>query len=222
VLVTTALGTTDAKSLEVANRLGVDVRIYNPGRGTFHPKLYLGRHGSRARAFIGSANMTSGLAGNIEAGLAFDGAATDDVLSAAWSWAEALWHEPIVEYWDPGSRPPIPPTERFDAALFPLLRPLRGRTFLTLARRQPNTIADVEEDGLVIRTNRSPQGQRVPAWMFNIAWSWLTTHGRLANQYLCDELRVKRSAGVIAVLAQLPGVRVFDERTATIELARSP
>ena len=186
LLVTTALGTTDARSLEMASRLGADLRIYNPGRGTFHPKVYMGRRGRQ--------------------------------LADAWSWAEALWQEPVVEYWDPRARARIPDTERFEPPLFALLRPLEGRQIFTLARRQPNTIAEVAEDRVIIRTTRSPRGQPVPAWMFNIAWSYLTTHGRLANQHLCDELRVHRSAAVVAVLAQLPGVRVADERTATVEL----
>jgi hypothetical protein len=35
----------------------------------------------------------------------------------------------------------------------------------------------------------------------------------------CDELRVHRSAAVVAMLAHIPGVQVIDERTSTIGLA---
>jgi len=70
------------------------------------------------------------------------------------------------------------------------------------------------------RLGRSPQ--LVPAWMIQVAWEWLSTHGTLSNQYLLsdDGLNVKRSSFVCALLAGLPSVRVVSRRP--IELALVP
>lgn len=64
---TTVFGSTTAQGLMSAREHGVGVRVLNPSRGTFHPKLYLARHGGRVAAAIGSANLTSGLIANVEA-----------------------------------------------------------------------------------------------------------------------------------------------------------
>lgn len=211
LLVTTALGTTDANALKLAEKLKLQTRIYNPGRGTFHPKIYLGRHGQSARAFIGSANMTSGLAGNVEAGLAFEGAAGSDVIRSAWDWASRLWDDPVVEYWDPATtRVRIPAAEEFDRELFPLLMAAvkRDPVFLTLDRGKPNRVTDTSKTAIYVSTERSyPRSEEVPAWMFNIAWAYLRTHGELSNDVLLNELRVHRSSAVRAVLARIPGVK---------------
>ncbi len=74
---------------------------------------------------------------------------------------------------------------------------------------RPNVIKEITEVGLWIETERSRtrgDPQLVPAWMFNIAWGYLVTHGELSNRFLLDELNVKRSSAVCAILAQLPGV----------------
>lgn len=56
LLVTTTFQTTNPGALGMATRLGLEVRVLNPGAGrTFHPKLYLGK-GEEAQAVIGSAN----------------------------------------------------------------------------------------------------------------------------------------------------------------------
>src|SRR5512139_914259 len=74
LLVTTTFGSTTPEALALARELDIDVRVYNPGQSTFHPKVYLGIDGDgSARAFIGSANLTSGLAANVEAGLYVEG-----------------------------------------------------------------------------------------------------------------------------------------------------
>jgi hypothetical protein len=57
-------GSTTSDGLVAAREAGVGV--LNPVGGTFHPKLYLGRHGDRIAAAVGSANLTSGLVGNVE------------------------------------------------------------------------------------------------------------------------------------------------------------
>lgn len=44
--------------------------------------------------------------------------------------------------------------------------------------------------------------------MFELAWDHLRAHSSLTNRYLLDTngLNVKRSSGVMAILAKLPGV----------------
>src|SRR5919202_1402197 len=63
---TTAFGSTTSTGLQGAHDRGLAVRVLNPRRGTFHPKLYLSRSGGLARAAIGSANLTGGLIANVE------------------------------------------------------------------------------------------------------------------------------------------------------------
>jgi hypothetical protein len=50
----------------------------------------------------------------------------------------------------------------------------------------------------------SPYGL-VEAWMIQIAWEWLTSHGSLTNRFLLgtDGPNVKRYSFVCALLAQL-------------------
>src|SRR3954468_24162514 len=45
LVTTTVFGSTTAQGLATAQRDGLDVRVLNPSRGTFHPKLYVARHG---------------------------------------------------------------------------------------------------------------------------------------------------------------------------------
>jgi HKD family nuclease len=44
MLVTTAFGTSTQEALFFANELGIDVRVMNPVRSTYHPKVYVARH----------------------------------------------------------------------------------------------------------------------------------------------------------------------------------
>ena len=55
LVTTTVFGSTTIQGLETADARGLRVRVLNPARGTFHPKLYLARHGDRLTAAIGSA-----------------------------------------------------------------------------------------------------------------------------------------------------------------------
>jgi HKD family nuclease len=104
LLVTTTFATTSDPALGTARRLGAHVRVLNPGSGsTFHPKLYLGKSRSRARAVIGSANLTGGLATNLDAAVALEGTPEDVPIAAAWRWVEALWEDPRVVRWDPAA-----------------------------------------------------------------------------------------------------------------------
>ena len=89
--------------------------------------------------------------------------------------------------------------------------------FLTLRGRKPNRVVQIEPDQLLIETERS-QGrgppEKVPAWMFNLAFAYLQTHGELDYSKLTEELRVHRSSAVLAVLARHPAVEIVPGRVA--------
>lgn len=103
---------------------------------------------------------------------------------------------------------------------------------LTVGRSQPNRIVEVRQDGVLIETERSGAApQLVPAWMFEVAWRELTDQGYLTSARLqsSDGLNVKRSAAVMAVLAQLPRVgsasrpaRIFLDGHDPIGATRNP
>lgn len=226
LLSTTVFGDSTAAALSRAADLGVDVRILNPGRGTYHPKLYLARRRDRTEALVGSANLTSGLLRNIELATVLDGASTEPALARLRETAERWWTHPAAVPWTPvGAEAP---GDRFDDDLWPLLRAAvpPGTTVLTLTRGQPNRIVELSRDTAWVETERSRSrgeaGEPIPAWMFNTAWDYLTAHRRLSNSFLVatDGLNVKRSSAVCAILAHVPGVEVVGRRP--IELAWRP
>lgn len=95
-----------------------------------------------------------------------------------------------------------------------------GQVILTLGMSRPNRVVAIIDDGVLVETNRSEERasapQLVPAWMITVAWDHLTRHGRLRQQELLDDLNVKRSAFVCALLAQLDGVDVESTRPVTL------
>lgn len=97
-----------------------------------------------------------------------------------------------------------------------------GDTILTLASKRPNVITAINRDGIWVRTLRSDSRkadpQLVPAWMLATAWQHLTKTGVLSSPELLKDLNVKRSAFVIALLAELAGVVVRSTRPIVIEL----
>jgi hypothetical protein len=220
LLVTTTFETTTGSALAMARELGLDVRVLNPGSGkTFHPKLYLSEAGAAATAVIGSANLTGGLATNLEAAVALRGTRDDVPIGSAWSWAEALWADPRVEPWQPRA------AERVEEPLDPdLHRALRAEVrkdpvFRTLSRGRPNRVVDLTPVEVYVETERSRTRsggpESIPAWMFNLAWDRLRSFGELTNGQLLEDLRVHRSSAVCAILARVPGV----ERTPGKEIA---
>ena len=58
-----------------------------------------------------------------------------------------------------------------------------------------------------VETERSREqvggAEAIPAWMFNLTWGRLRTHGTLSNSVLLNDLRVHRSSAVCAILARL-------------------
>lgn len=212
LLVTTTFQTTSQAALSMATRLGLDVRILNPGAGrTFHPKLYLSSSSAGASAIIGSANLTGGLATNLEAAVALRGSRQDQPIARAWGWAEELWSDQRAEPWTPGAAEQS--LEVFDPLLYAGLvaEVRRDPVFMTLGRlRKPNRVVELTPVEAHVETERSSRSARasqpIPAWMFNLAWERLRTHGTLANTELLNDLRVHRSSSVCAMLARLPQV----------------
>lgn len=101
----------------------------------------------------------------------------------------------------------------FSHELFVLLQThlAAGQVVHTLSDRRPNWIVSIAEAGLRVETEKTRAAangpQRVPAWMFEVAWKRLVTRGRLTNVELVssDDLNVKRWSVVCAVLAELLG-----------------
>jgi hypothetical protein len=214
MLVTTAFDRSGgtAGALAAARSYGVDVRVHNHAGGTYHPKLYLGVASSDARAVIGSANLTGGLACNVELGVSLCGSPSDAPLANALEWAEDLWAHSRSERWDPTAAEGG--GETIEARLLAAISQEQrvDPVFTTVADGKPNRVVAVTPSEVLVETERTRRlrkgPQSVPAWMLNIAWEWLTKRGELANTVLLNELRVHRSSAVCAMLARVPGVRV--------------
>lgn len=212
LLVTTTFQTTSPSALSMASGLGLDVRVLNPGSGrTFHPKLYLGSNRVDARAVVGSANLTGGLATNLEAAVSLRGVREDVPLARAWDWAEALWSDDRVERWTPQAAERV--EEPFEPELYRALRAevKRSPVFHTLGPSpRKNRVVELTPVEVHVETERSRErtggAETIPAWMFNLAWARLRTHGTLSNTVLLRDLRVHRSSAVCAILARLPQV----------------
>ncbi|MBX7133246.1 MAG: hypothetical protein K1X67_11270 [Fimbriimonadaceae bacterium] len=97
-----------------------------------------------------------------------------------------------------------------------------GDEILTLSSKRPNVIAAVDREGIWVETLRSQSRgsgpQLVPAWMIIKAWQHLRKMGVLTHTELLEDLNVKRSAFVIALLAQFPEVVVKSTEPIVIEL----
>ncbi len=222
-MVATTFGSTTPGALTMAQGFGAHLKTLNPGgTGSYHPKLYLGRWtNGQAAAVVGSANLTSGLVGNIEVGTAIWGTLDDAPLADAWNWAEDIWDDPRAEVWTPPAAGGVVGKPRFEPELLALLRNevARDPQFLTLTRGNPNRVTEVTPYGIYIETDASrAKGrppQEVPSWMFELAWETLRSRGMLTQQQVLNELNIKRSAAVCAILARLPGVNVVSEGRGT-------
>ncbi|RLB49339.1 MAG: hypothetical protein DRJ42_21215 [Deltaproteobacteria bacterium] len=216
LLVTTAFGQSHEEALAAASNAGAEVRVLNPGTGTYHPKLYLSSRGSAASGVIGSANLTSGLVVNVEVGTHLEGERTDPALADAWSWAETMWEDPRAKAWE--AEADVPGKESFDAELLRLLQAAVAEdpVFYTLGKKAPNRVSEVTAGGLYVETARSTakhgHGELVPPWMVNLAWEVLRSQGELTNKELLEELRVHRSSAVMAILSRLPNVEALPGR----------
>jgi hypothetical protein len=105
----------------------------------------------------------------------------------------------------------------FDEELFQLINRIVGvgDVVTTLGMARPNRVSAIDGTGLWVETEKSIRDGKgpklVPAWMINAGWQHLEKHGRLSQAELLDDLNVKRSAFVCALLARFPGVDVGDE-----------
>ncbi len=222
VLVTTTLGTTSEVALAALTEAGADVRVLNPGGGTYHPKVFLGRRGDELAAMVGSANLTSGLVANVEAATLLRGGIGDNPIAGLWAWGEALWSDPRTVPWR--AREADERDEEIEPELLAQLSAVASANpvVYTLGPTpRPNRIADVTASGVWVETARTAArdtgAQVVPPRMLNLAWDVLRARGKLTNREMLDELRIHRSSFVCAILSRLPGVSVT--RVRPIELA---
>ncbi len=230
VIASTTFGSTTPTALEMARGLGAALKILNPGGGSYHPKAYLARRANgQVSAVIGSANLTSGLIGNVEVATAMVGTMDDQPLARAWEWAEQLWSDPRAEVWEPPANDLVQ-RPVFDPELLAQLRAevARDPLFKTLTRGNPNWVTEVNPQGLYVETQASRgKGigpQLIPAWMFELAWTALRSRGSITQQEVLatDGLNIKRSAGVCAILARLPGVHVVKTGQTTLRWEMAP
>lgn len=204
-----------APAVQRLQRCGVHVRVLNPSGGTYHPKMYLSRRRQGVTGLVGSANLTSGLLGNIETGVVLDAsdmtAATD-----AWELGEALWAHPASRDWD-RSIDVVEPEPMQPSLLERLMVAIpAGSVVATLSTGAANRVAAVTADGVWVETDRSTAAgsgpQLVDGWMLDLAWTALQTAGELTNDRLLNDLHVHRSSFVCAALARLPEVAVIERR----------
>lgn len=214
LVTTTAFGSTTEQGMEAAHDRGLEVRVLNPSRGTFHPKLYIARHGDQIAAAVGSANLTSGLVANVEAGAVLRGHHTAPALSRLWNLAESWWQHVDAIAWEPG-RVPAASEVLAPELLAAIIAALAADPIVrTIADGKENRVTDITPDGVWVETDKSrAQGrppQLVEAWMIQIAWDWLQARGTITARFLVadDGLNVKRSSFVCGLLARLPAVEI--------------
>jgi hypothetical protein len=90
-----------------------------------------------------------------------------------------------------------------------------GTVIRTLSNGAENRIVNVSRTGIEVQTTRSKrQGTNpvVPAWMIERAWERLRSARRLTNQELLNDLGLRRSSFVSALLAKFPEVEVESTR----------
>lgn len=223
---TTVFGSTTVEGLSGAEGHGLAVRVLNPsGRSTFHPKIYLGRHRDRLAAVVGSANLTAGLITNIEAVSVLDGPATAPPLRDLWALAKSWWEHPDAVGWQAGVAPAS--AEVLSPELLERIRAAVAGSpvVVTVTDGRPNRVTEISPEGVWVATQRSRRLERPPqlveAWMLQVAWEYLSTHGSLTNRFLLadDGLNVKRSSFVCALLAAFPDVVVTRRRPIELRLA---
>ena len=158
-LIVTSVFTSNASALSLAAEMGTRIRILNPSGGTYHPKLYLSRGAGGASAFIGSANLTSGLVGNIEIGVALSGSPTA-AADHAWLLGEALWAHKSAVDWIPACRPPKRWNRGSTRSSVPRSR--LGARFLRSADRQAELDRGGDTVGVLRRDDTIALGEAQP------------------------------------------------------------
>ncbi|MDP7701399.1 hypothetical protein [Mycobacterium sp. TY815] len=101
-----------------------------------------------------------------------------------------------------------------------------GDEISTLTTKRPNVIAAIGPDGIWVETLRSDRRrsgpQLVPAWMIVAGWRQLQQKGVLTHAELLGDLNVKRSAFVVALLAQFTDVVVRSSHPIVLQLIGGP
>lgn len=96
----------------------------------------------------------------------------------------------------------------------------------TLSNKRTNWIASFDCTGVWVETERSRARasgpQLVPAWMIGVGWERLCANGSLSHIELLNDLNVKRSAFVCALLARFPDVVVVQDRPTVLERITIP
>lgn len=210
-----------APAVQRLRRAGVRVRVLNPGGGTYHPKMYLCRRRRAVTGLVGSANLTSGLLGNIETGVVLD--ASDAVAAGdAWDLGEALWAHPAARDWDHSIDEVRPEPMRASLVERLMAAIPAGSVVPTLSTGASNRVAAITADGVWVETDRSVAAgsgpQLVDGWMLDLAWTALQAARELTNDHLLNDLHVHRSSFVCAALAQLPEVEVLERRPIKLAL----
>lgn len=117
--------------------------------------------------------------------------------------------------------------EEFSPELYALLQESvrEGTIVTTLSAGNPNRISCLDRTGIGVETGRTQvEGtgpQLVPAWMVEAGWRRLKERGRLSYAELVatNDLNVKRSSFVCALLARLPAVTVVSQRPIVLTLS---
>jgi HKD family nuclease len=248
LLTTFDFGITEPAALDALLDLGAEVRIARYSGRAYHPKLYLGDGAGGSALLMGSANLTGGaLLRNVEAGLALsDGEAGAVVDSARAHW-EHLWAAPQVAPYVRGTilaQPPprqrrvevvppgqvplaagLPPPPDFPA-VWTDIEALCARTsqVRTASGVVNHLLGFDRRHGVQVGTGRSPKGEWIPPWMFEVVVAWLQVHQELRlntprGSGIPDGtrfLRVHRSSAVFAILGQLRWFQLRPRPAATL------
>jgi hypothetical protein len=102
-----------------------------------------------------------------------------------------------------------------------------GDVIHMVGRPWPNRIHSIGLDGVHVTTPKSDREGRgpqfVPMWMIDEAWRYLVRHGHADQPTVRDDLGIKRSAVVLALLARFEDLRVRSTSPPTLEyVPRAP
>ena len=190
------------------------VRVLNPGSGsTYHPKIYLGSHGGKSQAVIGSANLTGGLATNVEAAVWLSGRRSETPIARAWDLAESLWSDPRGEGWQPGGV--AEKDEEFEPELLALVSAAARKdpVFRTLGpKARENLVTEVTPSEVTSKSATSPSTTRRtssasegPAWLRRALGAHQPRRGFSAKKALVRIALVLPGAPVAANATRRPG-----------------
>lgn len=90
-----------------------------------------------------------------------------------------------------------------------------GDVISTLATGAPNKLWGISSQGILVEARSCAL---VPAWMIERGWRHLITVGEMTNTELLNEVDVKRSSFVCALLAEFPEVQVTSLEPITLVL----